>query len=320
MRRTILVIPDLHEPFSSEGYRNFVEEVADVYSPEEVVFIGDVIDNHFASYHETELDALSAQEEIKKTLQRVNKWYQMFPDAYVIEGNHDRIIDRKAKTAKVPKEWIKSYNEVLETPNWKWKKDLVIDGIYFVHGEGPHADKTALAKGMPTVQGHKHSLCFVKHLNNNGLWGCQVGVGIDRDSYAMRYSKNDPREYTEGVLVIIDGDPQYITRYAFSRRTEDYIDNTIKGIDSNIQHTPMEAQVEAEAATRVNLSDSIFEHFDGRGLLTSREIRDELVEQLGFNDDLTINKAVRAIREEFPELRRTKCHRDGVLANYYAFE
>lgn len=211
--KTIMVIPDLHIPFSSDQYMEFAIALRDKHKPDIVIFIGDILDNHFASYHETELDALSADEEIKKTLQIVNKWHHEFPGAHVIEGNHDRMITRKAKTAKIPRQWLKTYNEVLNTPTWKWHKELLLNKVLYLHGEGVTARKTAMLRHVSVVQGHKHQECYVQYLNNRGTWAAQIGVGIDRESYALRYSKIDPREYTEGLLIIKNNVPTYIPRF-----------------------------------------------------------------------------------------------------------
>jgi len=54
----VLVIGDIHEPFCLKGYLEFCISVYNNYSCNRVVFIGDVIDNHYSSYHETDADGL----------------------------------------------------------------------------------------------------------------------------------------------------------------------------------------------------------------------------------------------------------------------
>ena len=49
----ILVIGDLHEPFCLDKYLDFCVEKYTEFGCNEVVMIGDCLDNHFASYHET---------------------------------------------------------------------------------------------------------------------------------------------------------------------------------------------------------------------------------------------------------------------------
>lgn len=61
----VLVIGDLHEPFCLDGYFEFCKDVYAIYGCNEVVFIGDIVDNHFASYHETIPDSIGGGDELE---------------------------------------------------------------------------------------------------------------------------------------------------------------------------------------------------------------------------------------------------------------
>jgi len=52
----ILVIPDLHCPFMHKNAISFLKRVKEVYKPTRVIFLGDIIDNHFSSFHDTDPD------------------------------------------------------------------------------------------------------------------------------------------------------------------------------------------------------------------------------------------------------------------------
>ena len=93
-----------------------------------VVFIGDVIDNHYSSYHESDADGFGGKTELDFAINKLRQWYRAFPDAFVTLGNHDRIIIRKAQSSNIPSKWIKEFSEVLETPNWKFVTEVFIDG------------------------------------------------------------------------------------------------------------------------------------------------------------------------------------------------
>jgi hypothetical protein len=105
-----------------------------IYKCTEVVFIGDVIDNHFSSYHETSADGMGGADELEYAIKRIARWRNAFPSATVIIGNHDRIIMRKAQTSAIPSKWIKSYKEVLETPDWNFVERYV---LYCKYGKKP---------------------------------------------------------------------------------------------------------------------------------------------------------------------------------------
>ena len=98
----ILVIGDLHAPFDLDEYFDHCVETYAKYNCNKVVFIGDVIDNHFSSYHETSADGMGGATELDLAIDRLKRWYKQFPVADVTIGNHDRLIMRKAQSSAVP--------------------------------------------------------------------------------------------------------------------------------------------------------------------------------------------------------------------------
>lgn len=202
----VLVIGDLHEPFCLEGYLDFCKEQYEKYKCNRVVFIGDVIDNHYSSYHETDADGLGGGDELEMAIDELSNWYNEFPEASVIIGNHDRMIMRKAQTSSIPTKWIKNYKDVLETPGWNFVDRIVIDNVQYLHGEAGTAKVKCRADMMSTVQGHLHTQSYVEWFvgQNFKIFGMQVGCGIDHDSYAMAYAKRGKKPAI-GCGVVIDG-------------------------------------------------------------------------------------------------------------------
>ena len=131
----ILVIGDLHEPFNLDGYLEHCKETYEIYNCNKVVFIGDVIDSHYSSYHETDPDGIGGGQELELAIEKLRKWYKIFPKADVTIGNHDRIIMRKAFSSSIPKKWLKDYKEVLEVPNWNFTDIVIYDNVQYIHGE-----------------------------------------------------------------------------------------------------------------------------------------------------------------------------------------
>lgn len=206
----VLVIGDLHEPFCLDGYLDFCKETYAKYNCNQVVFIGDVIDNHYSSYHETDADGMGGGQELDLAIDRLSKWYKEFTKATVIIGNHDRIIMRKAQTSAVPKKWIKEYKEVLEVPKWDFQDRIVIDNVQYIHGEGGIARTKAKSDMMSTVQGHLHTYAFTEWFvgQNFKIFAMQVGCGIDHDSYAMSYAKRGKKPAI-GCGVVVGGHTAY---------------------------------------------------------------------------------------------------------------
>ena len=190
--RNILVVGDLHEPFCLDGYLDFCLEQYETWNCTDTIFIGDIIDNHYTSFHEIDIEAeYTGKQELEVAINRIARWYKAFPDATVILGNHDRMIMRKAQTSLIPSKWIKSYKEVLEVPNWDFVDRLEIDGVQYIHGEAGTARTKCRADMQNTIQGHLHTQCYIEHYcgQNFRVFGMQVGCGIDHDSYAMAYAK-----------------------------------------------------------------------------------------------------------------------------------
>ena len=133
--RNILVIGDLHEPFCLDGYLDWCLEQYETFNCNQVIFIGDIIDSNGFSYHEPDPDGMSAGTELKLAIRKIRKWHEAFPIADVMIGNHDRMASRKSMTGGIPAAWIRSYNEVLETPNWNWVESITFDDVLYEHGE-----------------------------------------------------------------------------------------------------------------------------------------------------------------------------------------
>ena len=202
----VLAIGDIHEPFTLDGYLEFCKEQYKKYKCNKVVFIGDIIDNHYSSYHETDADGMGGATELNLAKVKLSEWYKAFPDADITIGNHDRMIMRKAQTSAIPSAWIKEYKDVLNTPGWNFTDRVVIDGVQYIHGEGGTARTKAKADMMSTVQGHLHTQCYVEHFvgANYKIFGMQLGCGIDHDAYAMAYAKRGKKPAI-GCGVIIGG-------------------------------------------------------------------------------------------------------------------
>lgn len=203
----ILVIGDLHEPFCLDGYLDFCKETYQNFNCNKVVFIGDVIDNHYSSYHESSADGLGGKYELEQAIKKLSKWYKAFPIADVTLGNHDRIIIRKAQTSNIPSKWIKEYRDVLETTKWNFVTDVYYDGVRYVHGDKSGKPRMAAKRDMvSTVSGHYHTDFYVEWLfgKTRAIFALATGCGIDSKSYAMSYMQGGKKEAI-GCGVVIGG-------------------------------------------------------------------------------------------------------------------
>ena len=203
----VLIIGDLHEPFCLDGYLQFCINTYHYYKCTDVIFIGDIIDNHYSSYHETDADGLGGGDELELAINKIANWYKAFPKAKVIIGNHDRMIMRKAQTSAIPSKWIKSYQDVLEVPNWEFLERYVLNDVQYIHGEAGTARTKCRADMMNTVQGHLHTQCYTENYvgAKYRIFGMQVGCGIDHESYAMAYAKSGKKPAIACGVILNNG-------------------------------------------------------------------------------------------------------------------
>ena len=202
----VLIIGDTHCPFDLDTYLDFLVDTYDKYNCNRVVHIGDELDNHFSSYHETDANAMGGGDELAFAKKRLARYYKQFPDVDVIIGNHSRLIMRKAQSGGVPKEWMREYNDVLGVPNWDFHTELEIDGVLYAHGEGGTARGKCKADLQSVVQGHLHTQLYVEYVvgRKNRVFGMQVGCGIDHEAYAFGYAKAGKKPAI-GCGVVIGG-------------------------------------------------------------------------------------------------------------------
>lgn len=205
-----LIIGDLHEPFCLEGYLEHCKNIKDQFQCGTIIFIGDIVDNHYASYHETDPDGFGAGYELDLAINKLSAWYKEFPEATVIIGNHDRLIYRKAFSSGLSKRWIRELNEVLEVPNWKFVEELELDGVNYNHGEGGTARNKMKNEMQSQVQGHLHSQFYLEYNVTpvNRMFAMQVGCGVDRKAYAMAYGKSGKKPIIGCGVVLGSENPQ----------------------------------------------------------------------------------------------------------------
>ena len=116
-----LIISDLHIPYHHRDAFSFLESVSEYYDCKVILNVGDMIDHHAGSYHESEPDALSPEEEYYQSMEYCNELQDIFPSMIITEGNHDKIPQRKLKTCGLPASMVYDYNKLYKLDaKWKW--------------------------------------------------------------------------------------------------------------------------------------------------------------------------------------------------------
>lgn len=211
----VLIISDMHIPYHHKDTLAFLQYLKEKYKPTRVICMGDELDKHALSYHDSDPDLPSAGDELRKSIPVIQEIKKVFPVMDILESNHGSLVWRKAKTHGVPRHYLKSYNEVLGVDdNWQWHFDLTIElptgnKCYFHHGKSADVTKLSQQMGMCAVQGHYHNNFKITYWGNPyGLfWGLQVGCLIDDSSYAFSYNNVNIQRPVIGTGLIINGQP-----------------------------------------------------------------------------------------------------------------
>lgn len=123
-----LVIPDTHMPYHHKDSFDFLWDVACAYDTQNYLHVGDLIDHHASSYHESEPDAYYPEQEKELAQENAQYLQEMFPDMDISEGNHDVIPKRKAKSMGLPTSMLSDMNKIYDLENtWRWHDEYFFD-------------------------------------------------------------------------------------------------------------------------------------------------------------------------------------------------
>lgn len=210
-RENVLVIGDIHLPFSHKLYLDFCQRMRDKYKCGAVVFIGDVFEHHALGFWPHDPSGQSAGDELSHAVEMAKKWYWAFPDAKICIGNHDERYFRQAFKAGIPTNYLKSYNEVFHCPEgWQWAYTHQIGEVLYTHGTGytgqNAAARVAIESMSSVVIGHTHSWGGVQWVGTPGksIFGLNAGCGVDISTYPMQYAAHMRRIPVLGCGVVID--------------------------------------------------------------------------------------------------------------------
>jgi len=211
----ILNISDMHIPYHHQDTIEFLAYLKKKYKPTRVVCLGDELDKHSLSYHDSDPDLPSAGDELRRSLPVIKELEKMFPEMDILESNHGSLVWRKAKTFGIPKHYIKAYNDVLGVGDgWKWSFDLTLtlpngQQVYYHHGKTSNVIQLSQQMGMNAVQGHYHESFNINYWGNpTGLfWGLQSGCLVNDDALAFNYNNVNIKRPIIGTSLIIDSQP-----------------------------------------------------------------------------------------------------------------
>lgn len=215
----ILVIPDLHAPYEHPDALQFLKTVRDTFTPDLTVCLGDELDYHGLSFHDSDPNLDSAGIELEKAKQFMQRLYTEFPEVLVCHSNHGSMAFRRAKAHGIPVQLIKKYREVMfpqhSAPKWSWASSwrvgTPLGEVLFKHQASGILSEAA-HNSCNLVVGHSHGNFSIEYSASSShlYYGMYCGCLIDKDSMAFAYGKHSLRKPIVGCGVILNGRPVLI--------------------------------------------------------------------------------------------------------------
>lgn len=207
------IIGDTHIPYEAKNYLSFCAETFAKAGVTRVIHIGDLIDNHSLSFHDSEPGLRGSKGEYMHACQKLEPWYKAFPELTLIYGNHDAIPARQMKKVGLdPDLYMQPMEVVYQMPSgWSVQSELEIDGVLYHHGHtacGVNGFRNdSKARFQSTVTGHAHGNSGVSYTATRRelVYGCAVGCGIDNSSMAFAYGKNFAQKPIVSCAVVSEG-------------------------------------------------------------------------------------------------------------------
>lgn len=219
VRQCILVIPDQHMPYHHADMLPFLAAVKKAFPIDLVVNLGDEVDHHAISFHDSDPNLDSAGVELEKAKLVLAQLHRLFPEQLVCASNHGSLAFRKAKAHGIPVQYLKSYREVLfpkhGAPQWSWaahwRVPTPLGDVMFQH-QSPDPTSDAAHHRCNLMVGHAHGKFAIEYAASPDYlyWGGTSGCLIDNDAAAFAYGQHTKKKPIIGCTVILAGRPTLI--------------------------------------------------------------------------------------------------------------
>lgn len=214
----ILIIPDQHAPYHHPDALEFLAAVAAKIRPTRVINLGDEVDGHALSMHDSDPNLDSAGPELESAKIFLHALARMFPVQDICHSNHGSLVYRRAFKYGIPTQYIKTYRDVLFPDGggdgWSWKEKILIDlpngdSVIAQHQSSGDILNNAAHERTNLVQGHEHGKFEIQFRSSTTAlyWSMVSGCLIDPKALAFAYGKLFPKRPIIGCSAIIDSQP-----------------------------------------------------------------------------------------------------------------
>lgn len=209
-KKIVGIIGDTHLPYENKDYRLWVHDIFDQQGVNYVIHIGDLIDHHALSFHDSEPSLKGAYGEYIDAMESLEPWKTTFPQLTLISGNHDLIPRRQITKLGINHDtWMRPLSHVYEFPSgWAEVEEIEIDGVIYHHGHTSNGvngfRNDAKNRMQNSVSGHIHGNLGVSYTASQHrlVWGMAVGCGIDNKTMAFAYGKHFKNKPIVGCGVV----------------------------------------------------------------------------------------------------------------------
>lgn len=215
----ILVIPDIHAPYQHKDSLLFLRAVKESFPIDLVVNLGDELDYHAMSFHDSDPNLESAGTELEMGKVLLRELHKLFPELLLCHSNHGSMVFRRAKAHGIPVQLIKRYRDIVfpehGAPGWSWayswRVNTPLGTVMFQH-QSSNVLSDAAHNGCNLIVGHSHGNFGVDYSASSAhlYYGGYAGCLIDKDSLAFAYGKNSSKKPIVGCMVILNGRPMPI--------------------------------------------------------------------------------------------------------------
>lgn len=224
--KSILIISDMHVPYHHPDSVKFLAACKKqlLNNNSIILNVGDEVDAHSLSFHDSIAELDSAGKELEKTRRYLQEIEKVFPKMYIATSNHGSLIYRRARRDGIPLDYIRPLSEVYGVKNWSWHDAIVAETkagpIYVCHGKTSAYGKLCKEVMMSAVQGHFHGKFEITwHKSPLGdRFNIFTGCLIDFKEMAFEYGKNHLPKPILGVTFIDKCGHPYLVKMELNKK------------------------------------------------------------------------------------------------------
>lgn len=220
---TVLVIPDLQAPFQHPDALPFLSMVAQSYTPDCVIGIGDELDMQFLSKFDKFPELDEPKRELERGIEFLGELFRLFPRAHALTSNHVHgRLQSARRVGRLPPQMLVPWQTLAGAPaGWEWYEEVHMGDVLFRHGDKwSRLTSSHLLRDIPryygrhmsVVHGHLHEqhgrVADTILVGDDEYWAAYSGALIDVRSKAFDYVKAPKTRL--GCLVIVKGTPHRI--------------------------------------------------------------------------------------------------------------